>query len=461
MTGISAVLVANRGEIAARVIRACFDEGLRSVLTVSAADRDSLPARLADRAVCIGPASATDSYLDVDRVVAAALGTGCDALHPGYGFLAERPELAQACAENGIAFVGPSAETIRRGGDKIAARALARELGIPLGAGSDSVADATEAAAIAAQVGYPVLLKAAAGGGGRGMALVESSGDIATHFARSSFEAEQAFGDKRLYVEHYVTDARHVEVQVLADAHGTVVHLGERDCSYQRRYQKLVEEAPATVLTPELRRELHEAALALARALDYVGAGTMEFLVDRERGTFAFLEVNTRVQVEHPVTEMVTGIDIVREQLRVAAGDRLSFRQADVELRGHAIECRINAESPRRGFAPAPGTLTRWVVPAGADVRVDTHCFPGYRVPPHYDSLLAKVLARGADRGAAVDTMARALAHLQIEGVETTRDLHRDLVTHPDFRDGRTNTRWVEDVFLPAWSHREDGHGAH
>jgi acetyl-CoA carboxylase biotin carboxylase subunit len=446
------VLVANRGEIAVRVIRACFDERLESVVALSEADLDSLPARLADRTVGIGPAAATESYLSVGAIVSAALLTGCDAVHPGYGFLSEQPELAEACAAHGIAFVGPTADTLRRGGDKVAARALARSLGIPVGAGSDSAATAEDAEAIGDDVGYPVLLKAAAGGGGRGMALIRTPAELRAAFDRTSLEAAQAFGDGRLYVERFVEHARHVEVQVLADRHGNLVHLGERDCSCQRRYQKLVEEAPSPAVTPELRRELAEAALALAEALGYVGAGTVEFLLDVDRGTFAFLEINTRVQVEHPVTEMVTGIDIVREQLRIAAGARLSMRQGDVTIRGHAIECRINAEGP--GFVPTPGRIASWTPPQGAGIRVDSHCYPGYVVPPHYDSLIAKLICAGEDRAAAVDLLRRALQRFRVSGVETTIPFHLQLVAHPDFRAGRTTTTWVEQTLVPAGAER-------
>ncbi|MDT7708360.1 MAG: acetyl-CoA carboxylase, biotin carboxylase subunit [Pseudonocardiales bacterium] len=446
------VLVANRGEIALRVIRACFDEGIPSVLAVSDADVDSLPARTADQVVGIGPSSATASYLNVGAVVSAALLTGCDAIHPGYGFLSERPELVEQCERHGITFVGPTADAIRRGGDKIAARELARSLGIPVGAGSGSVTTVAEAAGVAAEVGYPVLLKAAAGGGGRGMRRVERAEDLAGAVAGASSEAQAAFGDGRLYVEHYVEKARHVEVQVLADRFGTTVHLGDRDCSFQRRYQKLVEEAPASAVPAELRRRIGESAVALMRALGYVGAGTVEFLVDVEQDTYSFLEVNTRVQVEHPVTEMVTGVDIVREQLRIAAGEPLSVGQDDVRITGHAFEFRINAESPRNGFTPSPGTLVRWGPPTGAGVRVDSHCFPGYRIPPHYDSLLAKLICRGETRDDALALAARALDAFDVEGVDTTLDLHRALVLHPDVWAHRVTTRWVEDVFLGTWS---------
>ena len=445
------VLVANRGEIAVRVVRACADEGLRSVVAVSEADRISRAALVADRAVCIGPAPATDSYLDVGRVIAAALGTGCDAVHPGYGFLSERPELAEACAEHGLVFVGPSADAIRRGGDKAVARELAESLGIPVGEGSDALTDAVQARAVADGIGYPVVLKAAAGGGGRGMVRVDSGDQLSEAFGRATHEAQQAFGDGRMYLERFITRARHVEVQVLADRHGGIVHLGERDCSTQRRYQKLIEEAPARAISGEVRRELCEAAVELCRALGYVGAGTVEFVVDVDRGIWSFLEVNTRVQVEHPVTEMVTGIDIVRAQLAIAGGDRLPVRQSDVALRGHAVEVRVNAEDPRQDFAPVPGLVSRWVEPVGGGLRIDTHVFGGYRIPPHYDSLLAKVIAHGPDREAALDRLDRGLARLVVEGVPTTAELLRAVLGAQDFRAERHHTRWIEQEFLPEW----------
>jgi acetyl-CoA carboxylase biotin carboxylase subunit len=452
VAGLRRVLIANRGEIAVRIIRACFDEGLETVLAVSEIDRDSLGAQLADRSVCIGPASASESYLDLDRVLTAATVTGCDALHPGYGFLSERPELAAACAREGIAFVGPSEAAMRRGGDKATARALARELGIAVGDGSDVLADAQQAQAVADAIGYPVLLKAAAGGGGRGMRLVRAPAELSGAYAAASGEARQAFGDGRVFAERYVRRARHVEVQVLADRHGSVVHLGHRDCTLQRRYQKLVEEAPAYGLAPALEREITSAATRLIEALDYEGAATCEFLVDAERDTYSFLEINARLQVEHPVTEMVTGIDIVREQLRIAGGAPLSFHQDDVAIAGHAIEVRINAERPRDGFLPAPGLLTRWVAPSGTDVRVDTACFPGWSIPPHYDSLLAKVVAHGADRDAALARIVAALRHLRVEGVPTTTGFALDVLQEPDVIAGRVHTRWLEEELLPRWT---------
>ena len=449
--GLRRVLVANRGEIAVRILRACYDEGLETVVAVSDADRQSLAAQLADRAVVIGPASPADSYLDVDRILAAATLTGCDAVHPGYGFLSERPELPAACEKAGLVFVGPSADAMRSVGDKGSARALARKLDIPVGAGTDVVTTEGEAAESAAHLGFPVLLKAAAGGGGRGMRRVDSPDGLSAAWAAAASEADAAFGDGRLFIERYVRRARHVEVQVLADRHGHVAHLGERDCTLQRRYQKLVEEAPARDVPSEMRAAMHAAAVRLIGAIDYAGAATCEFLVDADRNTFAFLEVNARLQVEHPVTEMLTGVDIVREQLRVAAGAPLSFHQRDVRLSGHAVEVRVNAESPGDGFLPRPGRLTAWAAPVGSAVRVETACYPGWEIPPHYDSLLAKIIVLGADRAAALNRMDHALGHLVVAGVPTTAPFARSLLAHPDVRAGRTHTTWVEDVFLPGW----------
>lgn len=446
------VLVANRGEIAVRIVRACFDEGIESVLAVSECDKNSLAAQLADSTVVIGPSQASESYLSVDRIVAAALYADCDAVHPGYGFLSERTDLVEACADHDITFIGPPAEVMRRSGDKLTARRTAAELGIPTGSGTAGLTTTEDAVAAADELDdYPLLLKASAGGGGRGMTVIRDRADIRKHFSRSSTEAERAFGDGTIYLERYVEFARHVEVQILADTHGNVVHLGERDCSTQRRYQKLVEEAPAVGLPPELLARVRSAAVDLAKGLDYVGAGTVEFLVDTERNDFVFLEVNARVQVEHPVTEMVTSIDIVREQLRVAQGHRLSFTQDQVTLTGHAIECRINAEDARNNFLPHPGKITGWVAPLGAGIRVDTYAFPGAEIPPFYDSMIAKLIVHASTREAATELMGRALAKLRVEGVPTTIDLHAALMANKDFRHSPVTTKWLENEFLPNW----------
>jgi acetyl-CoA carboxylase biotin carboxylase subunit len=450
--GLKRVLVANRGEIAVRVIKACFDEGIESVLAVSQADAGSLGAQLADQVVVIGPAAAAESYLDVNRVVSAAKVTGCDALHPGYGFLSERPELVAACEEEGVIFIGPSAAAMRRSGDKATARALAKELDVPINEGSDVIESEADARAVAGEIGYPVLLKAAAGGGGRGMRMVEAEDGMASAFAQAHGEAEAAFGDGRLFLERYVRSARHVEVQVLGDSQGAVVHLGTRDCTLQRRYQKLIEEAPAPDLSDALRNEIQDAAVRLIGALDYTGAATCEFLVDPDRGSAGFLEINARLQVEHPVSEIVTGVDVVREMLRIAGGEGLSVSQEEIEITGHAIEVRINAESPERDFAPTPGTLGVWAPPQGTDVRVDTACFPGWKVPPYYDSLLAKLIGSGPDREAALARTRQALRHLRVEGVDTTAGFALDLLENPDVVAGKVHTRWVEESFLPEWN---------
>ena len=450
MAELRRVLVANRGEIAVRVVRACFDEGLESVVAVSEVDRDSLAARLADRVVQIGPASASESYLSVDRIVAAALHAGCDAIHPGYGFLSERPELADACAENDLVFVGPPGDVMRRSGDKLRAREVAEKLGIPTGGGTAGLASLAEAIEAATRLdAYPLLMKASAGGGGRGMTIVRGPDDLRRAFERSRLEAERAFGDGTLYLERFIEQARHIEVQILADTHGNVRHLGERDCSAQRRYQKLVEEAPAVGLSSETTTGLREAAVRLCEGLSYVGAGTVEFLVDAKRGDFIFLELNARVQVEHPVTEEVTGIDIVREQLRIAAGETVSFSQDEVVITGHAVECRINAEDPERDFLPSPGTVDVWVEPQGAGIRVDTFMHAGARVQPYYDSMIAKVITHAADRDAALTLMDRALGRLRAEGIATTTLLQRSIISDEGFRTDLIHTRWLEEVFLP------------
>jgi acetyl-CoA carboxylase biotin carboxylase subunit len=455
LSGISRVLVANRGEVAVRILRACFDERLETVLVVSDADRATLAAQLADRVVCIGPPSATESYLDIGRLIAAAKGTGCDAIHPGYGFASERPELSEACLDAGITFVGPGPEAMRRSGDKPAARSLARSLGITVGHGSEVVGSAAELNAVAEAIGFPVLLKAAGGGGGRGMRCVDRPEDLGGAWTAASAEAQQAFGDSRLFVERFVRRARHVEVQVLADRFGTIIHLGHRDCTLQRRYQKLIEEAPAPNLPATPEKEILDAAVRLIGALGYEGAATCEFLIDQERGTYGFLEINARLQVEHPVSEIVTGVDIVREQLRIAGGKPLSLWQEEIEARGHAVEVRVNAESPEHDFMPTPGGIETWVAPIGTDVRVDTACFPGCTITPYYDSLLAKIITLGADREHAIATARDALKRLHVEGVETTARFSRDLLAHPDVAAARTHTRWIEDEFLPEWNAQE------
>ena len=438
------VLIANRGEIAVRIIHACEALGIETVLAYSEADRDSLGTRLATRAVCIGPAQSSQSYLHIPSLVAAALGTGCDALHPGYGFLAESEDLAQACADEHIVFIGPPPDQILQMGNKLQARALAKQNGVPMLPGSEKVATAADAEKIARQIGLPVMLKAAAGGGGRGMKIVSDFAELPRQFAAASHEARAAFGDDTLYLERYISNARHVEVQVLGDHHGHVIHLGERDCSLQRRHQKVVEESPAPALPPGVCDQIRAAGLALAAGIGYRNAGTVEFIVDGDTGSFFFLEMNTRIQVEHPVSEGVTGIDLVQEQLRVAAGEVLRFRQQDVVFRGHSIECRINAEVPSEGFRPSPGRITVWEPPQGPNIRLDSHCHAGYMVPMHYDSMIAKLIVYGSDRNEAIQRMASALSRFRIEGIGTTLPFLRYAITHPDFVAGRVNTALVE-----------------
>jgi acetyl-CoA carboxylase biotin carboxylase subunit len=441
---IARVLVANRGEIAVRIIRACQSLGLETVLAASEADRDSLPARMADRTVCIGPAAASSSYLDPKIIVTAARGTGADAVHPGYGFLAESPVLADLCAAHGLTFVGPRAEQIRRMGNKLEARELARRCGLPILSGSTKVGSAEEAMQVADRIGLPLMMKAASGGGGRGMKIVTERSDIKPRFVSAAAEARASFGDDTLYFERYIPNARHIEVQVLGDRFGNLIHLGERDCSLQRRHQKIVEEAPAPEISEMLREEIRQAAVRLAGELGYESAGTVEFILDQDAGRFYFLEMNTRIQVEHPVTEAITEFDIVREQFRIAAGEPLKSSQADVVFHGHAIECRITAEDPGEGFRPNGGRITEWRPPEDPHIRLDTHCYAGYAVPIFYDSLLAKLIVHGTDRHDAIRRMNKALAQFQIAGVATIVPFLRRVMSHGDFVEGRVNTRLLE-----------------
>jgi acetyl-CoA carboxylase biotin carboxylase subunit len=437
------VFVANRGEIALRIIRACRELGLETVIGTSEADRDSLPARGADRAVCIGPGPAAQSYLRADLVVQAALGTGCDAIHPGYGFLAESPQLARMAREHGLVFVGPPSEVMELTGDKLRAREEAAGAGLPVLRGRE-VDTAGAALALADELGYPVLVKAAGGGGGRGIKLARDGTELEAVVGLARSEAGAAFGDDRVYLEHFIAAARHVEVQIAADTSGATVHLGERDCSVQRRYQKVVEEAPAPALPEATRAALTEAGVALARAVGYRNLGTVEFVLDATTGEFFFLEVNCRIQVEHPVTEAVTGRDLVALQLRIAEGEPLGFSQDDVAFHGHAIECRLNAEDVTHDFRPTPGTLSRFSVPDLPGLRVDTHCHPGAVVPPYYDSLLAKLIAHGRDRDAAIDVLLQALEEIEVDGVATNRSLLTSVLEHPDFRGAEMTTGWLE-----------------
>ena len=452
---IRRLLIANRGEIAARVIRTCSRLGIESVLAASDADLESLPARLADRVVRLGPAAASASYLDPDAVVRAARSVGADAVHPGYGFLSENPSLARACAAAGIVFVGPAPESLEAVGDKLKARSHARAAGLPVVPGGEA-ADLAGAQAVAADVGFPLLVKAVGGGGGRGMKLVSDPADLAHTLDLAISEAAAAFGDPRVYIERFVASGRHVEVQVLGDG-SRAVALGDRDCSVQRRYQKLFEEAPAPLISDPLRAAMADAALRLAAHLGYRGLGTVELLVDRERDTFYFLEMNARIQVEHPVTEMVTGLDLVAEQLAVAEGLPLRIRQEDVVLTGHAVECRINAEDWTAGFRPSPGRIDRVVLPVGDGLRVDTHVQGGSVVPPYYDSLLAKLIVHGTDREDALSRARAALDLLRIEGVTTTVPVHQALLADAEFSAGGVDTAFFE-RFLGA--HQPDLVGA-
>lgn len=444
------VFVANRGEIAVRIIRACHKLGIETVAAVSDADRNTMAARLATRAVCVGPASASRSYLDAPALVQAALSTSCQAVHPGYGFLSERSAFSRLCEENGLAFIGPTPEAIDAMGDKLTALRIADEADVPRVPGSDRVTSLEQARADARRIGFPFLFKASAGGGGRGMRLVRSAAELEFAMSSAANEAQAAFGDGTLYMEKYIESARHIEIQVLADQHGNVVHLGERDCSTQRRHQKLIEEAPSAFISPQTRVRLAQAAVRLAVRVGYRGAGTVEFVYDEKTQEAYFLEMNTRIQVEHPVTEMVTGIDLVAEQIRIAAGEPLSFRQEDIVLKGHSIECRINAEDADRNFMPGPGRIQAWSAPAGEGVRVDTHCEAGYLVPPYYDSLLAKLIVHGKDRAEAIERMRESLRAFNVEGVPTTIGFHHDVLSDGDFAAGRVNTRWVEERFLAA-----------
>jgi acetyl-CoA carboxylase biotin carboxylase subunit len=439
---IRRILVANRGEIAARIIRTCRKLGIETVLAASEADRDSLPARLATRALCIGPAHPMDSYLKPELQVQAALGTGCDAIHPGYGFLSERAAFARLCEQNGVTFIGPTSEQLAIAGDKLAARAAAQSVDVPLAPGGE--APSREAAReLAARIGMPLLVKAAGGGGGRGMKLVERIEDLDAALELAAAEAGAAFGDARVYLERFVARARHVEVQVLGDGAGNMVHLGERDCSVQRRYQKIIEETPAPGLADGLRSRLHDAALRFAGRLRYRGAGTVEFLVDAERGEFYFLEMNARIQVEHPVTELVSGVDIVAAQIAIASGNGLRLVRGEAWRDGCAIECRINAEDPARDFAPSPGTarLVRW--PNGDGIRVDTHIESGARVPPFYDSLLGKIIAHGRDRAQALARLRAAVSVTRIDGIQTNLALHAEILADPEFMSGGVDTGYL------------------
>lgn len=449
---IRRILIANRGEIAVRVIRSCRALGIETVLAASEADLDTLPSRLADRTLCIGPARPSESYLKVDTIVQAALGVQADAIHPGYGFLSERAPLAKLCEQEGVTFIGPTSAQIEAVGDKLRARAEAEAAGVPTAPGGP-VETLSEAMALGREIGPPLLIKAVGGGGGRGMKRVDRLEDLSQAMDLAAAEAGAAFGDARVYLERFVASGRHVEVQVLGDGAGGVVHLGERDCSVQRRYQKLIEETPAPALSEEFRTRIHDAAVRFASRLSYRSAGTVEFLVDRERDAFYFLEMNARIQVEHPVTEAVTGVDLVAEQIAVADGRGLRLKQEDLRRQGCAIECRINAEDPACDFHPSPGRVEQAVWPSGEGVRVDTHVFSGARIPPFYDSLMAKIIVHGADRASALERLRQAIMETRIAGVATNLPFHAAVLADGEFERGGVDTS-----FLPRFLERRRQH---
>jgi acetyl-CoA carboxylase biotin carboxylase subunit len=445
---LKTVLIANRGEIAVRIIRACRELGLRTVAVFSEADRESLHVQLADKAVCIGPPKSKDSYLKIVSILSAAEISNADAIHPGYGFLSEKAHFAEVCRDCGFVFVGPPPEAIAKMGDKAVAKETMRAAGVPVVPGSEGIVrEADEAARLADAIGYPVIVKASAGGGGRGMRIARNRGELFAGFSTAQAEAGSAFGDNTVYLEKFIARARHVEIQVLADAHGNTVHLGERDCSMQRRHQKLIEESPSPAVDAHLRRRMGEAAVRAAKAVGYVNAGTVEFILS-ETGEFYFMEMNTRIQVEHPVTEMVTGVDLVQQQLRIAAGERLPFSQEEITSAGHAIECRINAEDPEKNFRPCPGKISAFVPPSANGWRLDTHLYPGYAIPVFYDSLLAKLIVHANNRDEAIRSMLRALEECIIEGVSTTIPFHKRLLEDHGFQQGQAHTKYVEEEFL-------------
>jgi acetyl-CoA carboxylase biotin carboxylase subunit len=443
------ILIANRGEIALRILRACKDLGIQSVAVYSEADKDSLHLRYADETICIGPAPSADSYLNIPALIAAAEIADVEAIHPGYGFLSENEHFAEVCQSCNIKFIGPSPSAIAQCGDKVAAKRLAKESGVPIVPGSDGPVDnEQDALLIARKIGFPVLIKAAAGGGGRGMRVAHNEPSLVTGYHAARSEAEKAFKDSTVYLEKYIEKPRHVEIQIMADQHGNVVHLGERDCSLQRRHQKLVEESPCPVLDDKTRQAMGDAAVRLAKAAKYHSAGTVEFLLDKHKNFF-FIEINSRIQVEHPVTEAVTDTDLIREMIQIAAGQRLSFRQEDIKMRGHAMEFRINAEDPDHNFKPCPGKITTFVAPAGPGVRWDSHIYQGYTVPPHYDSMVGKLIIHRQNRKQTLEVARRALQELTLEGITTTAGLFLRILEHSDFCAGEVDTGFIDRYFTP------------
>lgn len=438
------VLIANRGEIAVRIIRACRELGIETVAVYSEPDQQALPVRLADEAYCIGPAAAAHSYLDITKLLTVAKASGADSIHPGYGFLAENAEFAELCSQNGLVFIGPDAKAISKMGDKAVAKESMKQVGVPTVPGTDGLIDKVEEAVhIAREIGYPVIVKATAGGGGKGMRVANDEAELRKAVGQASQEAEKSFGNAGVYLEKYLLEPRHVEIQIMGDKYGNVVYLGERDCSIQRRHQKLIEEAPSPALSREMRARMGRAAVLAAQAVKYHGAGTVEFLLDQQ-GQFYFMEMNTRIQVEHPVTELITGIDLVQEQLKVAAGQTLSFQQKEVKINGWAIECRINAEDPEQDFRPSPGTIQTYLPPGGFGVRVDSAAYQGYEIPPFYDSMIAKVIVWGPTREEAIRRMRRALHEFIIEGVKTTIPFNQKVLQHKDFVKGKFDTGFWE-----------------
>lgn len=444
------ILIANRGEIAVRIIRACRELGIKSVAVYSEADRESLHTMLADEAICIGPASSTNSYLDMTRILSASLATGADAIHPGFGFLSENAKFAKQCKECNITFIGPDSEIIAKMGDKAMARETMIKAGVPVIKGSNgSIKEVDKALELAADIGFPIMIKAASGGGGKGMRISRSEKDFRENFLTAQQESIKAFSDDAMYLERYVERPRHIEFQILADKYGNVVHLGERDCSIQRRHQKVLEESPSVAIDDKLRKAMGEVAIKAAKAASYENAGTIEFLLDKDKNFF-FMEMNTRIQVEHPVTEMVTGLDLIKEQIRVAAGEKLSFTQEDIKIQGHAIECRINAENPQKKFMPSPGTIKNLHIPGGNGVRVDSHIYAGYKIPPNYDSMLLKLIVHGKNREEAISKMRSALGEMIIEGVDTNLDFDYEIINHEAYQRGETDTHYI-DIYFPEY----------